>query len=67
MPIDLNSVCQTPKYKGRYWDEVINNDPSYIKWMMENVAHFELSNEAYAQYLKACSVAGIEPWSTTHG
>ena len=59
--VNLDSKCHTPKYDGKTWEYVINNDPAYVKWMIENIPQFELSNEAYTQYCKSCSNAGIEP------
>lgn len=34
----LNEICELPKYRGenRTWSWVCENDPRYVKWLVEN-------------------------------
>ena len=36
------------KHKGKLLGEVIEHDPAWIKWAIENIATFEVSDEALA-------------------
>ncbi len=44
----LNDVVQIGKYKNRIvkWMYVIDRDPMYIEWLMNNVKSFDLDDEA---------------------
>ncbi len=44
----LKYVFTFGKFKGDELQDVIESDPEYISWVMENVPDFTLSNEAYA-------------------
>lgn len=59
--IELYEHCNMPKYKGQFWDDVIQQDPNYIKWLIQNLENFELSNDAYAAFKNSCNVHGIDP------
>jgi uncharacterized protein (DUF3820 family) len=32
-----NTVCPFKKYHGEVWEWVVDNDPSYVKWVLSNV------------------------------
>lgn len=44
----LNDVVQIGKYKNQIvkWKYVIDKDPMYIEWLMNNVKSFDLDDEA---------------------
>lgn len=44
----LGDICEFGKYKSQIvkWKFVIDNDPSYIQWLFDNVDSFDLDNEA---------------------
>ena len=56
-PASLNSKFDFGKHKGKNVAEIIENEPTYIKWCIENIDNFELDNEAYEEY--ECA---IEDW-----
>lgn len=41
------------KYRNRTIQEVIEDDPTYIEWALDNVDWFELDDEAMDVYEKA--------------
>ena len=44
----LNDVVQIGKYKNQIvkWKYVIEEDPMYVEWLMNNVKSFDLDDEA---------------------
>ena len=46
-PLTLDTICPFPKYKGQLMQDVIEWDPRYVEWLMENVG-LELDNAAFA-------------------
>lgn len=38
------------KHRGETVEDVLGRDPSYITWMLENIADYELSEEAECEY-----------------
>lgn len=52
-PKTLDHELSFGKYKSDPLWHVIETDPSYITWCIENVEGFELDNEAYDLYQKA--------------
>ena len=44
----LNDVVQIGKYKNQIvkWLYVIDKDPMYVEWLMNNVKSFDLDDEA---------------------
>lgn len=44
----LNDVVQIGKYENQIvkWKYVIDKDPMYIEWLMNNVKSFDLDDEA---------------------
>lgn len=45
-PISLSSKMYFGKYKGETIEDIIENDPQYVDWCLENVKHFSLNDEA---------------------
>lgn len=39
MELDLDSILSFGKYKGYQLEDVIEDDPNYIKWLIENTQH----------------------------
>ncbi len=44
--LTLESDMPFGKYKGRQVEDVIEDDPSYVRWMAENSDNIEFDNEA---------------------
>lgn len=38
---DLDDRLPFPKYKGQLLEDVIDKDPAYVLWLLENVDSFE--------------------------
>ena len=51
-PWNLDKEFPFGKYKGDALWLVIDTDPSYIDWCIENIDGFELNNEAFQRYRK---------------
>ena len=45
----LEDTLPLRKHKGEQIAEVIENDPKYMEWAVQNVPWFELSYEAYEE------------------
>lgn len=52
--IRLDDGVAFGKYKNtkKEWWWIIENDPSYVEWVLENIDGAELDNEAYEAYQK---------------
>ena len=42
---NFNDELRFGKYKGKLVSEVLKEDPSYIRWALDNVSHFAVSLE----------------------
>lgn len=42
MIYDLDTPLQFGKHKGRPVEDVLNEDPYYLYWCLENVEHFQV-------------------------
>lgn len=51
----LTSVLNFGKYKGHVLSEVVDNDPLYVKWCMDEIDWFNLDYEARAYLNEALS------------
>jgi len=49
-PHGLNDEVNFGKHKGDRIKDVIYDDVTYIKWLLENVGHFELDKDAMDYY-----------------
>lgn len=47
-PMGLNSVFRFGKMKGKTVEMVIDEEPTYLRWCLDNVDNFELKDEAYS-------------------
>jgi len=45
-PMELYNVFAFGKFEGSTLDEVMDEEPSYIRWCMDYVDNFEISDEA---------------------
>ncbi len=43
--LNLKSKLNFGKHKGKTIDEVLEEDPTYIRWCLENIDWFKLSEE----------------------
>lgn len=48
--IDLDFILKFGKYEGKSIIQVVDVDPSYIKWCQDNVPYFDLSIDAFEYY-----------------
>lgn len=39
---DLDSLLKFGKYKGKVLEDVLNDDPEYLAWCLENIEWFEV-------------------------
>jgi uncharacterized protein (DUF3820 family) len=46
MVYDLDTPLAFGKYKGRTVEDVLQCDPAYLLWAMENVDQFEVDDDA---------------------
>lgn len=48
----LEDPIRFGKYKpeGLTIEQIIDNDPTYIEWLIDNVDHFNLDDEAFDYY-----------------
>lgn len=51
-PWNLDKRFPFGKYKGDQLWLVIDTDPGYVDWCIDNIDGFELDNEAYERYQK---------------
>lgn len=51
---DLDDELSFGKYKGKTVEEVLEEDPHYLKWAMENVASFVVDNALHDEIISAC-------------
>ena len=55
------------KYKGQSVDEVIDNDPDYLAWAVEEIDWFKLDEEADKKLVAEIDISiaddSISPWS----
>lgn len=35
------TTCELKKHSGQSWEWVVDNDPSYAKWAMENIENMD--------------------------
>lgn len=54
MMYDLDDELSFGKYKGKTVEEVLEEDPHYLKWAMENVASFVVDNALHDEIISAC-------------
>jgi hypothetical protein len=48
---DLDTVIDFGKrFRGKTIDHILDTDPTYIRWALENVEHFSLSEDAQLFY-----------------
>lgn len=50
--LSLHSVINFGQFKGRTIREIIEQDPRYVNWLIEEKKMFLLDNEAYIFYLR---------------
>jgi hypothetical protein len=51
-PKKLTTKLRNGKYAGRTIEEVIELDPKYLNYCIENYDNFELDNEAYTKLVE---------------
>lgn len=51
--------CQFPKYKGIPWPEVIERDPGYVHWLLENIETLMPDFRTYLE--EALEEVGFDP------
>lgn len=49
-PANLEDKLDFGKHKGKSIDWILDNEPTYIEWCIENITKFELDNETYEDY-----------------
>lgn len=46
-PTSMDGVCHFKKYKGMRWKEVIEKDPGYVEWCLNNITGFQLDEDTH--------------------
>lgn len=50
---DLDTVLDFGKHKGLTVEDVLNDDPRYLLWALENVERFEVDNALHDAIVRA--------------
>lgn len=53
MMYDLDSKLDFGKHRGRKVEDVLEDDPGYLLWAMENVERFEVDAALYDEIVRA--------------
>lgn len=43
----LDSICHFKKYKGCKWKDIIEDNPDYVEWCINNIVGFKLDEDAH--------------------
>jgi hypothetical protein len=54
MIYDLDTILGFGKYKGYTVEQILEQDPSYLFWLLENVERFEVDHALHDAILRAC-------------
>lgn len=49
-PATISDTFDFGKHKGKTVEEVIDEEPTYIEWCIDNVTGFELSDKTFEYY-----------------
>lgn len=53
MIYDLDTKLRFGKYKGYTVEDVLEKDPEYLLWLLENVEHFEVDKALQDAIMRA--------------
>ena len=54
MEYDLDDELSFGKYKGKTVEEVLEDDPTYLRWCLENVPSFVVDDVLHDAIMSAC-------------
>ena len=62
MMYKLDTILPFGKYKGKTVEQVLEIDPTYIRWCLENIEAFEMSNWGREFALSSAEIVDIEEY-----
>lgn len=66
MVYKLNTILKFGKHKGKTVEQVLNNDPTYIRWCLKNVDFFEMSKVDIETALESAHQADLERYEENY-